>query len=408
MDMLRFITAGSVDDGKSTLIGRLLYDTNSVFADQLESLGGQDGEDINLAHLTDGLKAEREQGITIDVAYKYFSTDVRKFIIADAPGHVQYTRNMVTGASNADLIIVLVDARKGVIEQTRRHTLLAALLKIPRLLLAVNKMDLVDFDKNVFDKILTDFNQFAGSLGFQRIDAVPVSALKGDNIVQRSHFMDWYAGPSLLETLETVPAEEDSYGSARIPVQYVIRNEPEYRGYTGRLSGGVLHKGDKITVFPSGLQTTIEHIDFNGQDWDEAVPGMSLSLRLKEDLDISRGDLIAGPGPTPKIGTSFTAAVCWMDPSPLYETNRFILRQGTNSVRAEVIRIETKLDISTATRTNPGGSLNLNDIGLIHVRTAKPIAWDDYAKNTHTGSFLLIEENSNQTVAAGMIGNLPV
>jgi sulfate adenylyltransferase subunit 1 len=409
MDLLRFITAGSVDDGKSTLIGRLLYDTNSVFADQLESLKSKDGEGINLAHLTDGLKAEREQGITIDVAYKYFNTANRKFIIADAPGHVQYTRNMVTGASNSDCIIILVDARKGVIEQTRRHSLIAALLKIPRLILAVNKMDLMNHDESLFNKIVADYQEFSKNLGFTSIDAVPISALNGDNVVQKSSSMNWYTGPSLLELLETIPTEEPQiFHSARISVQYVLRNNLEYRGYTGKLSGGVLRKGDKITAYPSGMSSVVEHIDFNGTDLDEAVPGMSISVRLKDELDISRGDLIAGPGVLPKIGTSFQAAICWMEATPLFEGNRFLLRHGSNTVRAEIIKLEDKMNISSAQKEPAGGSYGLNDIGLVQIRTAKPIAWDEYSQNRHTGAILLIDENTNQTVAAGMIGGLPV
>lgn len=408
MDMLKFITAGSVDDGKSTLIGRLLYDTQSVFADQLESLKAKDGEGINLAHLTDGLKAEREQGITIDVAYKYFQTEKRKFIIADAPGHVQYTRNMVTGASNSDLIIILIDARKGVIEQTRRHTLIASLLKIPRLCLAVNKMDLMDYKEEVYQNILKDFHEFSKGLGFVGIETVPISALEGDNVVQRSSHMPWYNGPSMLDILETVPTEEEiTHGVARIPVQYVIR-EGEYRGYTGKLSGGVLRKGDAITAYPSGMSSVVEHIDFNGEDLEEAVPGMSIAVRLRDELDISRGDMISGPGVNPKIGTNFQAAICWMEPTPLYEGNRFLLRQGTNAVRAEVAKLSEKLNISQAKHEPSGGSYTLNEIGLVHIRTAKPIAWDDYSVNRHTGSFILIDENTNQTVAAGMMGGLPI
>ncbi|MCC5814457.1 MAG: 50S ribosome-binding GTPase [Leptospira sp.] len=408
MDMLRFITAGSVDDGKSTLIGRLLYDTQSVFADQLDSLKAKDGEGINLAHLTDGLKAEREQGITIDVAYKYFSTEKRKFIIADAPGHVQYTRNMVTGASNSDLIIILIDARKGVIEQTRRHTLIASLLKIPRLCLAVNKMDLMGFKEEVYQQILNDFHDFYKGLGFIGVDSVPISALDGDNVVQKSKNMPWYTGPSMLDILESVPTEEEiTHGVSRIPVQYVIR-DGEYRGYTGKLSGGVLRRGDRITAYPSGMSSVVEHIDFNGQDLEEAVPGMSIAVRLKDELDISRGDMISGAGFNPKIGTNFQAAICWMEPTPLYEGNRFLLRQGTNAVRAEVAKLDHKLNISHAKLDESGGSYSLNEIGLVHIRTAKPIAWDDYATNRHTGSFILIDENTNQTVAAGMMGGLPI
>lgn len=408
MDMLRFITAGSVDDGKSTLIGRLLYDTESVFADQMESLQSKDDEGFNLAHLTDGLKAEREQGITIDVAYKYFSTKNRKFIIADAPGHVQYTRNMVTGASNSDLIIILIDARKGVIEQTRRHTLIGSLLKIPRLCLAVNKMDLMDYKEEVYQNIVKDFHEFSRGLGFVGIETVPISALAGDNVVQKSNKMPWYKGSSMLEILEHVPTEDETtHGVARIPIQYVIR-EGEYRGYTGRLSGGALHRGDNITVYPSGMKSVVEHIDFYGEDLKVAVPGMSIAIRLQDELDISRGDMVSGAGVNPNIGTIFQATICWMELTPLYEGNRFLLRQGTNSVRAEVLKLSQKLNISQAKYEESGGSYSLNEIGLVQIRTAKPIAWDDYATNRHTGSFILIDENTNQTVAAGMIGGLPL
>jgi sulfate adenylyltransferase subunit 1 len=408
MDMLRFITAGSVDDGKSTLIGRLLYDTESVFADQMESLQSKDDEGFNLAHLTDGLKAEREQGITIDVAYKYFSTKNRKFIIADAPGHVQYTRNMVTGASNSDLIIILIDARKGVIEQTRRHTLIGSLLKIPRLCLAVNKMDLMDYKEEVYQNIVKDFHEFSRGLGFIGIETVPISALAGDNVVQKSNKMPWYKGSSMLEILEHVPTEDETtHGVARIPIQYVIR-EGENRGYTGRLSGGALHRGDNITVYPSGMKSVVEHIDFYGEDLKVAVPGMSIAIRLQDELDISRGDMVSGAGVNPNIGTIFQATICWMELTPLYEGNRFLLRQGTNSVRAEVLKLSQKLNISQAKYEVSGGSYSLNEIGLVQIRTAKPIAWDDYATNRHTGSFILIDENTNQTVAAGMIGGLPL
>lgn len=409
MDMLRFITAGSVDDGKSTLIGRLLYDTNSVFADQLEAITNKEDGEVNLAHLTDGLKAEREQGITIDVAYKYFSSATRKFIIADAPGHVQYTRNMVTGASNSDLMIILIDARKGVIEQTRRHTLIGAILKIPRILVAINKMDLMNFDEKVFQKIDSDYRNFARNLGFEQIETIPLSALKGDNVVNPSTSMPWYKGESIMQYLDTVSLElKSELNSARLPVQIVIRPDSEYRGYAGKLSGGILRKGDRITAFPSGMQSTVAAIDFNGKEWEEAIPGMSISVRLEDELDISRGDVITGPGSYPKLGTQFQAAICWMEPTPLYEKNRFLLRQGTKSVRAEVFTIDSKLDISTATRLDPASIMNLNEIGLVTIRTAQPVAWDDYSQNKETGSFILIDENTNQSVGAGMIGGLPI
>jgi sulfate adenylyltransferase subunit 1 len=402
--MLRLITAGSVDDGKSTLIGRLLYDSKSIFIDQLDSILDKESGEVNLAHITDGLKSEREQGITIDVAYKYFSTRKRKFIIADAPGHVQYTRNMVTGASNSDLIIVLIDATKGVIEQTRRHTLIASLLRIPRLCLAINKMDLVGYSEKVFENIFSEFTSFSKTLNFESINVVPVCALEGDNVVEKSINMPWYKGKSLLEILETISSNELTNNKIlRLPVQLVLRDNKDYRAYSGRLCSGVLKVGDNITVYPSGLSSIITQIDLLGNKIDEAISGMSIAIRLRDELDISRGDIICGSENSPKIGTIFKANICWMDYTPLIEGSRFLLHQGTNSTRIKVQNLINKINISNGLIEPSQSSFLLNEIGLVEIVSARPMVWDDYSDNRQMGSFILINENSNQTVAAGMI-----
>ncbi len=409
--VLRIATAGSVDDGKSTLIGRLLYDSKSVFADQLEAIertSSERGDDYtNLALLTDGLRAEREQGITIDVAYRYFATPQRKFIVADTPGHVQYTRNMVTGASTADVAIVLVDARKGVLEQSRRHAYLASLLRVPHVVLCVNKMDLVDYDEAVFDLIVADFRAFADDLDVADITAVPVSALVGDNVVDRSDAMPWYDGPSLLEYLETVEVASASPDApVRFPVQYVIRptstDLPDYRGYAGQVASGVLRVGDAVTVLPSGRTTTVAGIDSHDGPLAEAFAPMSVVVRLRDDLDVSRGDLIAGAGDAPRSTQDVEATICWMSDQPLLPGARVAIKHTTRSTRAVVRSLRDRLDVTTL-RHAPTESLSLNDIGRITLRTAQPLALDDYRTNRTTGSFIVIDEATGATAGAGMV-----
>ncbi|MBT2453650.1 sulfate adenylyltransferase subunit 1 [Streptomyces sp. ISL-86] len=416
--LLRFATAGSVDDGKSTLVGRLLHDSKSVLADQLEAVEraslsrGQDAPDLAL--LTDGLRAEREQGITIDVAYRYFATPRRRFILADTPGHVQYTRNMVTGASTAKLAVVLVDARSGVVEQTRRHAAVAALLRVPHVVLAVNKMDLTDYAEPVFAAIAEEFTAYAASLGVKDVVAIPVSALAGDNVVEPSAHMDWYGGPTLLEHLETVPVgSAPSDEPARFPVQYVIRPQteehPDYRGYAGQLASGVLRVGDRVTVLPSGHTTTVAAIDALGRETDTAWAPQSVTVRLAEDIDISRGDLIAaGPLPTPV--KDVTATVCHLHERPLRTGDEVLLKHTTRTVRALVKEISHRIDITAPIseggleqRPAPEG-LNVNDIGHVVLRTAEPLSLDDYSDNRRTGSFLLIDPADGTTLAAGMAG----
>ncbi|MFJ8476296.1 sulfate adenylyltransferase subunit 1 [Kitasatospora sp. NPDC094011] len=416
--LLRFATAGSVDDGKSTLVGRLLHDSKSVLADQLEavervSLGrGQEAPDLAL--LTDGLRAEREQGITIDVAYRYFATPRRRFILADTPGHVQYTRNMVTGASTAELAVVLVDARNGVVEQTRRHAAVAALLRVPHVVLAVNKMDLVDYAEPVFAAIAEEFTHYAASLGVHDVLAVPISALAGDNVVEPSAHMDWYGGPTLLEHLETVPVGSDpSAEPARFPVQYVIRPQteehPDYRGYAGQLASGVLRVGDPVTVLPSGLTSTVAAIDALGRPTDAAWAPQSVTVRLADDLDISRGDLLAA-GTAPAPSKDVEATVSHLNERPLRAGDKVLLKHTTRTVRALVKEISYRIDITAP--ISEGGlehrpateGLNVNDIGHVKLRTAEPLALDDYTDNRRTGSFLLIDPADGTTLTAGMAG----
>ncbi|GAB3957668.1 sulfate adenylyltransferase subunit 1 [Streptomyces sparsus] len=412
--LLRFATAGSVDDGKSTLVGRLLHDSKSVLADQLEAVEhasrnrGQETPDLAL--LTDGLRAEREQGITIDVAYRYFATPRRRFILADTPGHVQYTRNMVTGASTAELAVVLVDARNGVVEQTRRHAAVAALLRVPHVVLAVNKMDLVDYAEPVFARIAEEFTAYAASLGVPEITAIPISALAGDNVVTPSANMDWYGGPTVLEHLETVPVSHDvSACVARFPVQYVIRPQtvehPDYRGYAGQVASGVLRVGQRVTVLPSGRSSTIEGIDAFGDPVDVAWAPQSVTLRLTDDLDISRGDLIVPADATVTASQDLTATVCHLHDRPLKVGERVLLKHTTRTVKAIVKDIPSRLTLDDLSQHPAPGELVANDIGRVVVRTAEPLAVDAYADSRRTGSFLLIDPADGTTLSAGMAGD---
>ncbi|QVQ51406.1 GTP-binding protein [Spiractinospora alimapuensis] len=415
-DILRFATAGSVDDGKSTLIGRLLYDSKSIFEDQLEAVErtsrDRGEEDANLALLTDGLRAEREQGITIDVAYRYFATPRRTFIIADTPGHVQYTRNMVTGASTADLAVVLVDARKGLQEQSRRHAFLATLLRVPHLVFAVNKMDLVDYDEARFERIKDEFTDFAAKLDVPDLTFIPISALRGDNVVGRSPNMDWYDGPPLLRHLENVHIASDrNLVDVRFPVQYVIRPhraaDPalhDYRGYAGQVAGGVLKPGDTVTHLPSGLETTITEISTADGPVAEAFSPMSVTLRLADDIDISRGDMICRPQNQPSVTQDVDAMLCWMSETrPLTARSRLLLKHTTRSVRTVVRDVHYQLDVNTLHRDESADTLRLNQIGRVALRTTQPIFTDAYRRNRLTGGFILVDESTNATVAAGMI-----
>ncbi len=407
-DLLRLATAGSVDDGKSTLIGRLLHDAKGILADQFDDLHGRDGA-LDLSRLTDGLRAEREQGITIDVAYRYFATAQRSFILADTPGHVQYTRNMVTGASTADLAIVLVDARNGVVEQTKRHAFIASLLGIPHVVVAVNKMDLVGYDESVFDRIVADFSDFARRLDVRDLEFIPLSALHGDNVVDRSEAMGWYAGPSLLEHLETVEIAADrNLDELRFPVQYVIRDHAtDYRGYAGRIASGVVRPGDEVLVLPAGHTTTVEAIDTLDGPLDEAVPPLSVTLRLADDLDVSRGDLICGPADRPSLERELTADVCWMADAPLRPRGRYLIKHAAHTVAVIVDELVDRVDVHKLDREGAPAELGLNDIGRVRLRTAKPVAFDPYARNRATGGFIFIDEASNETVGAGMIVPAP-
>ncbi len=413
MDILRFATAGSVDDGKSTLIGRLLYDTKTVFSDQIdavERVSREHGDEhVNLALLTDGLRAEREQGITIDVAYRYFATPKRKFIIADTPGHVQYTRNMVTGASTADLALVLVDARKGVVEQSRRHAFLATLLQVPHIVLCINKMDLVDFSQEVYDAIHADFTAFAAKLRVPDLTIIPMSALTGDNVVSRSDKMPWYEGASLLHHLESVHVASDrNLIDVRFPVQYVIRPQSDawhdYRGYAGTVAGGVLKKGDEVMVLPSGFTSRIKSVETADGEVDQAYPPMAVTVRLEDDIDVSRGDMICRPSNMPTASQDIDAMICWMDEStPLRVGGKYHIKHTTRSARTIVKRLNYRLDINTLHRDEEAQSLGLNDIGRIQLRTTQPLMCDTYSRNRTTGGFILVDEATNRTVAAGMI-----
>lgn len=412
MDLLRFITAGSVDDGKSTLIGRLLYDSKSIMIDHLEALEKQsknkeDGE-IDLALLTDGLRAEREQGITIDVAYKYFATPKRKFIIADAPGHVQYTRNMVTGASNSDLAIILIDARHGVVEQTRRHSIIASLLNIPHIVVAVNKMDLVDFSQDVYNNIVIDYADVAKKLGLKDVHYIPISALNGDNIVERTEALTWYDGPSLLDILETVELADDiDLVRARFPVQYVIRPQTEelhdYRGYAGKINSGIYKKGDSVTVLPAGISSTIKAIEHNGKEVEEAFAPQSVVLHLEDDIDISRGDLIVQNEHQPKVTNEIEALLCWMDQKALVPGNKYLLQINSKRVRSVVKEVSYKLDVHSLEQIASPETVALNDIVKVIIKTASPIAYDAYQELRTNGGAILIDETSHVTVGACMI-----
>ncbi|MGL5829280.1 MAG: sulfate adenylyltransferase subunit CysN [Angustibacter sp.] len=413
MDILRFATAGSVDDGKSTLIGRLLYDTKTVFEDQIESVEraskDRGDEHVNLALLTDGLRAEREQGITIDVAYRYFATPKRKFIIADTPGHIQYTRNMVTGASTADLALVLVDARKGIIEQSRRHSFLATLLEVPHVVLCINKMDLVDYSQDVFDRIHEEFRAFATKLRIPDLTIIPVSALKGDNVVTRSANMPWYSGSSLLHHLENVHVASDrNLIDARFPVQYVVRPQSEewhdYRGYAGQMAGGVLKKGDEVMVLPSGFTSKIAAVETADGEVDEAFPPMSVTIRLEDQIDVSRGDLICRPKNAPRAAQDLDAMICWMDEQAELRVGRkYAIKHTSRVARAVVKDLQYRLDVNTLHRDEGASALGLNDIGRVRLRCTVPLMADEYSRNRTTGGFVLVDEATNRTVAAGMI-----
>ena len=412
MELLRFATAGSVDDGKSTLIGRLLLDSKAIFEDQLEAIERtsrkRGDEYTDLALLTDGLRAEREQGITIDVAYRYFATPLRKFIIADTPGHPQYTRNMVTGNSTADLTLVLVDARKGIVEQTRRHAFLASLLRVPHLLLCVNKMDLVGYDEEVFAAIREEFKAFATRLEVSDLSFIPISALQGDNVVQRSLNMPWYDGQSLLHHLEHVYIASDrNLIDPRLPVQWVVRptasTVPDYRGYAGRVSGGVFRAGDEVMVLPSGLSSMITSIDTFDGPVEEAFPPMSVMVRLGHDLDISRGDMICRPHNRPTVGQDIDAMTCWMTDRPLEAGNVLALKHTTRWVRAQVREVHYRLDVNTLHRDESADTLKLNEVGRVTLRVTQPIFYDSYRRNRATGSFIVAHEDTNVTAGAGMI-----
>lgn len=411
MDILRFITAGSVDDGKSTLIGRLLYDSKSILQDQLEVLEkhskNKNDDGVDLALLTDGLRAEREQGITIDVAYRYFSTSKRKFIIADAPGHVQYTRNMITGASNSDLMVILIDARQGVIEQTRRHSIIASLLKLKKVAVAINKMDMVDYSQEVFETIKADYAKIAESLGLNDVSYFPISALKGDNIVSASAQTDWYQGTSLLEYLENVTLNEESNNGNRFQVQYVIRPQTEelhdYRGYAGQVLSGKFQKGDPIQILPAGITTEIAKIEINGIEKEEAFEGQPVVIHVNDDVDISRGDIFATEEQLPVIEKDLEVLLCWLDQKSLQPGNKYLLQQNSRLIRAVVKEIDYKIDVNTLTQEKAEGEIKLNEVVKVTLRTAQPLVYDSFINNKRTGSAILVDETSNSTVAACII-----
>lgn len=414
MDILKFITAGSVDDGKSTLIGRLLYDSDSILADQLEALHSSnrknDDGSIDLAILTDGLKAEREQGITIDVAYKYFQTDKRKFIIADAPGHIQYTRNMVTGASNANLAIILIDARKGVIEQTIRHSFLVSLLGLQQVVVCVNKMDMIDYSEEVYNNIVKDYQALAQKVNLQNVHFIPVSALKGDNIVNVTENMAWYKGKSLLDYLETIELEADnSTEHARFPVQWVIRPQTEelhdYRGYAGRVSSGSFKVNDKITVLPSGFTSTISKIEFFDQELEEALSGTSVTVHLNDEIDISRGDILVNSSYQPKVSQLIEADLCWMDTRALDTTHTYFIQHNSKVTRCKIQETLYKVNINTLEK-EPSEDFKLNDIGRIIIKTADPLAFDSYEENKANGGAILVDSRTNLTVGALMLRSI--
>lgn len=412
MDLLRFTTAGSVDDGKSTLIGRLLYDSKSIFEDQLEAIetsSKNKGDDYtNLALLTDGLSAEREQGITIDVAYRYFSTPRRKFIIADSPGHIQYTRNMVTGASTANLAIILADVRQGVVEQTCRHSFIASLLGIQHIILCVNKMDLVDYSEEAFKKVVEQYRKFSSKLNVPDIQCIPISALYGDNVVNKTENMDWYDGSTLLYALENVQISSDyNHVDSRFPVQWVIRPQskdfPDYRGYAGRIAGGVFKPGDEVMALPSGFTSRIKSIHNYTDEIDEAFQPMSVSMTLEDDIDISRGDMIVKPENRPNVGQDIDLMVCWLNQEPLKPGGKYTVRHTTKEARCIIKEVKYKVNINTLHRVEDDTSIGMNDVGRIQIRTTEPLFYDSYKRNPLTGSLVLVDEFTNNTVGAGMI-----
>ena len=412
MELLRFTTAGSVDDGKSTLIGRLLYDSKSIFEDQLQSLeqsNSRRGEEgINLALLTDGLRAEREQGITIDVAYRYFATPKRTFIIADTPGHIQYTRNMVTGASTANLAILLIDARHGIVEQSCRHAFIASLLQIPHVIVCVNKMDLVEYSEDVFEKIKKDFEDFSSKLDIKDIQFIPISALNGDNVVNRSENMDWFNGTTLMYSLENIHIGSDhNHIDCRFPVQTIIRPQskefPDFRGYAGRIAGGVFKPGDKIMVLPSGFTSEIEKIYLKDKEIDEAFSPMSVCMTLKDDIDISRGDMIVRENNSPKVQQDIDIMICWMNEKKLVLNGKYTVKHTSKDARCIIKEIKYKMNINNLHRIEEDKEIGLNDIARISIRTTSPLFIDEYKRNRNTGSIILVDEATNETVGAGMI-----
>ncbi|WP_178983464.1 MULTISPECIES: sulfate adenylyltransferase subunit 1 [Winogradskyella] len=412
IELLRFTTAGSVDDGKSTLIGRLLYDSKSIFQDQLdaveESSKSKGFDYVDLSLLTDGLKSEREQGITIDVAYRYFATPKRKFIIADTPGHIQYTRNMVTGASTANLAIILIDARKGMLEQTHRHAFIASLLRIPHAIVCVNKMDLVDYSEEVYNNIVTDFKAFSSKLGINDIQFIPISALNGDNVVNRSENMDWYGGSTLMYHLETVHISSDhNLVDCRFPIQSVIRphtlDNQDYRGFAGRIDGGVFKPGDKVKSLPSGFVSTIKTIELNGEQISEAFAPMSVTMTLEDEIDNSRGDMIVRENNVPEIGQDLEVLVTWMSTTPIQARTKVVIKHTTNESIGMVKELKYKIDINTLHRIENIDKVEMNEIARLSIRTAKPMFYDAYKKNRQTGSIIIIDEQTNETIGAGMI-----
>ncbi|MCD4769101.1 MAG: GTP-binding protein [Bacteroidales bacterium] len=415
--LLRFTTAGSVDDGKSTLIGRLLYDSKSIFEDQMEHIiesGKRRGkQEVDLSLLTDGLKAEREQGITIDVAYRYFATPKRKFIIADTPGHIQYTRNMVTGASTADLAVILVDARNGVLEQTLRHSYIARLLDIRHIIFCINKMDLVDYSEDVFNKVKADLDKLVVKLDIDNPSFIPISAKKGDNVVDKSENMSWYTGKSFLNQLETVEIiKEKDVENQRFPVQYIIRPQSDkyhdYRGYAGRIAGGIFKPGDEIVVLPSMIKSKIKSVDILDKSFKESRIGDSVTITLDDNIDISRGDMIVGAGNIPNIGQDIEMIICWFNENPLRVKNKYVIRQITSEARCIIKSVDFKLNVNTLEEDYEDKSILMNDIARISVKTTQPLFYDDYKVNNTTGSVVIIDEATNETVAAGMIqANMP-
>ncbi len=411
MDLLRFTTAGSVDDGKSTLIGRLLYDSKAIFDDQMEAMEKASSRrgtgEVDLSLLTDGLRAEREQGITIDVAYRYFATPKRKFIIADTPGHIQYTRNMVTGASTANLAIILVDARKGILEQTCRHSFIASLLGIPHVVFCINKMDLVEYDEAVFNRIQRELEDFSSKLEVRDIRYIPISALKGDNVVDRSSRMDWYQGPTLMYLLETLHIAGDlNHIDRRFPVQYVVRpmtdEHHDFRGFAGRVAGGVLRKGDAVQVLPSGFQSTVKSIHIGEREVDECFAPQSAVITLRDEIDMSRGDMLVSPNNVPQSSQDIDVMLCWFNERPLQPGGKYAIKHTSRDARCMVKEVKYRMDINTLHKAEDN-AIRMNDIGRVQLRTTVPLHFDTYSRNRYTGSIILIDEGTNETVAAGMV-----